>query len=94
MRHHMIAEEFAVNNETRFLTRFQELKERWQVLVDTLPDHVILLGVEGKIQIINQAIPGFTIQQVVGTLICDYIPVSQQVILRNAMKNAAIIPNQ
>jgi PAS domain S-box-containing protein len=53
----------------------QDLREsetHWCSITKNLPDHIISLDREFKIQFINHPIPGLTVEQITGTPICNY----------------------
>lgn len=61
------------------------LEERWRHLWENVPDVILEVDIGGKISIINKVLPEFTIEQVIGTSIFDYIPEHQHGAMRSAM---------
>ncbi len=45
-------------------------------------DSIMLLDRDARIRFINRAAPGLTIEQVIGTLVYDYVPEDQHVVMR------------
>ena len=52
----------------------QESESRWKTLTENSPDHIMLLDTDFVIQYINRTVPDLTADQVIGTLVLDYVP--------------------
>jgi PAS domain S-box-containing protein len=56
----------------------RQSEERWRFLVKNAPDIIFTCDRSGKLLYINRTVPGFTVEQVLGTSIYDYIPPEHQ----------------
>tara|TARA_Y100000310_G_C20538806_1_gene742204 strand:- start:44 stop:619 length:576 start_codon:yes stop_codon:yes gene_type:complete len=61
------------------------LEERWHHLWENVPDVILEIDLDGRISIINQVLPEFTIDEVIGTSVFEYIPEHQHSAMRSAM---------
>ncbi len=62
-------------------------EEKFRSLVESFPDNVAFLDLDGKILFTNRVVTGLTLERVVGTSLFDYIPANHREPLRRAMKN-------
>jgi PAS domain S-box-containing protein len=52
----------------------RQSEARWRSLVQNAPDLILTCDREGKILFLNRTVPGYTVEQVLGTSVYDYIP--------------------
>ncbi|UCD76291.1 MAG: PAS domain S-box protein [Phycisphaerales bacterium] len=45
----------------------------WRCLLQSLPDHVAVIDLEGDIQLINRPFPGVTAEKMLGSKLCDWV---------------------
>lgn len=64
----------------------RESEERWRSLVENAPDLIFTCDRAGKILFINRTVPGFTVEQTIGTSVYDYIPFDYQDRLRQSLE--------
>lgn len=64
----------------------RQSEERWRSLVQNAPDLILTCDREGKILFINRTLPGYTVEQVLGTSVYDYIPTDHQDTLRQSFQ--------
>jgi PAS domain S-box-containing protein len=64
----------------------RESEERWRSLVENAPDVIFTCDRDGKILFINRTVPGFTVEQVLGTSVYDYIPPTHHDLLRQSLE--------
>ena len=64
-----------------------EAEERWSAFVENVPDHFVVLDLQGTILFANGIAQSLTREKVVGTNLYDYIPRDQHHLLRQAMEN-------
>ena len=57
-----------------FLRELRASEERWRSLTIHSPDHVMLLDCDGTVRFINHAVPGLSVEQVLGTSVHDHVP--------------------
>ncbi|MBE0634680.1 PAS domain S-box protein [Candidatus Bipolaricaulota bacterium] len=58
--------------------RLKDSEAKWRALTEESPDHVMILDTEFKIEYMNRASPGLTIDQVMGTPLYKYVASMQQ----------------
>ncbi len=63
---------FAYQKEVEHALR--ESEEKWRSLVENAPNMIMNVDPEGKIQFINRTVPGFTVDEIIGTTVYNYIP--------------------
>jgi PAS domain S-box-containing protein len=66
----------------------QQSEARWRSVAQNSPDHVMLLDTELKIEFLNYASPGLTIEELIGTPLYAYVSESEQVRVRGILENA------
>jgi PAS domain S-box-containing protein len=75
--HGRIVEYQAVGRDITERKRAEEAlrasEEKWRTLVENAPDHVVAVDRDGTIQFMNRVLPGYRLDQVVGTNVCNYI---------------------
>ena len=52
----------------------RESQEKWRLLTDNSPDHIMLLDTDHTIRFINHTVPDLTKEQVIGKSILDFMP--------------------
>jgi len=77
-----------VTNAKRSERRLQESEARWRSMAEGSPDHVMILDQELKIEYVNYASPGLTIDQLIGTPLYEYVDPKQQDSVRLALQTA------
>lgn len=68
--------------------RLQESEARWRSMAEGSPDHVMILDQELKIEYVNYASPGLTIDQLIGTPLYEYVEPKQQDGVRLVLQTA------
>ncbi len=63
----------------------RDSEERWRSVVTHAPDIVMTTDRTHRILTINRTVPGFTVEQTVGTSLYDYVPADQADIMRRAI---------
>jgi PAS domain S-box-containing protein len=66
----------------------RQSEARWRSVTQNSPDHVLLLDTELKIEFVNYASPGLTIEELIGTPLYAYVRESQQAQVRGILENA------
>jgi PAS domain S-box-containing protein len=56
----------------------RESEERWRSVTESSPDHVILLDRDLRIQFVNYASPGLTIEELLGTRLYEWVDKGRQ----------------
>jgi len=54
------------------MTALRESEEKWRSLVENAPNIIIIVDREGTIQFVNHTVPGFTVENTIGTNLSDY----------------------
>lgn len=65
-----------------------ESEAKWQTLVSTAPDIILILDPEGRIQYINHILPGLTREEVIGSSSYDYVDPEYRALMRENIKSA------
>jgi len=65
-----------IDDRKRTTEALQHSEALRRSITDSSPDHVMLLDADGTIQFINRTIPEYTVEQVLGTKVYEYIPAS------------------
>ena len=61
----------------------QASKEKMHSILETAPDYILNVNRDGKILFINRTVQGTTVEEAIGTNICDHIPPEYQDTIRN-----------
>lgn len=64
----------------------RQSEARWRSLVENAPDLILTCDREGHILFINRTLPGYTVEQVLGTSVYDYIPTDYHDTLRQSFQ--------
>ena len=75
-----------VTDTKRSEQRLQESEARWRSMAEGSPDHVMILNQELRIEYVNYASPGLTIDQLIGTPLYAYVEPEQQDNVRLALQ--------
>ncbi|HLF94079.1 MAG TPA: PAS domain S-box protein [Planctomycetota bacterium] len=65
----------------------RDSEERWRSVVTHAPDFVITADRTARILTINRTVPGFTVEQTVGSSVYDFIPSEQAGVMRRALEH-------
>ncbi len=60
-------------------------EDKFRALIENTPDTVMMIDCRGTLQFINKTVPGFTMEQVLGTSIYDYILPEYQALTKKAI---------
>ncbi|MHC4203215.1 MAG: PAS domain S-box protein [Planctomycetota bacterium] len=75
-----------VTERRRVEKKLQRSEENWYSLIKNVPDVILNLNCDGTILFINHAIPGYTVEDIIGRSIYDFIPSEQHRKTREAIK--------
>lgn len=64
----------------------QESKEKMRSVLETAPDYILSVDRDGKILFINRTVQGTTVEQAIGTNICNHIPPEYQDTIINTIE--------
>jgi len=67
------------------LSGLAECPEAWRALVEAVPDFLLLVLPDGRIQYLNRAVPGVSREAVLGTSVFDYVPSGVRAELRQSL---------
>jgi PAS domain S-box-containing protein len=66
----------------------RESEERWRSLVQNAPDYILTVDRGGRILSVNRTAPGLRIEQFLGQPVMDFIPATNQAVVRRALDDA------
>lgn len=64
----------------------KESEKKWRLLAENVPDNILALDTDGRIQFINHCVTGFDLENVIGTTIYEYIPSDQHKIVMETIE--------
>jgi two-component system sensor kinase FixL len=64
----------------------KESEEKWRLLAENVPDNILTLDKEGRIQFINHCVTGFDLENIIGTSIYEYISSDQHKIVTETIE--------
>jgi PAS domain S-box-containing protein len=74
----MIEYSLDVTQRKQFEEALRESETNWRSLIETSPDHVLMLDTDLNIQFANFASPGLTIEELIGTPLYTYVDEDRQ----------------
>ena len=75
-----------IHERQRTENALRESEERWRSLVQNAPDLIFTCDRTGKILFMNRTVPGFTLEQAIGSSVYDYVPSECQPLLKQSFE--------
>jgi PAS domain S-box-containing protein len=75
---HMIEYSLDITKRKQFEKALRESETNWRSLIETSPDHILMLDTDLNIQFANYASPGLTKEQLIGTPLYTYVDEERQ----------------
>jgi PAS domain S-box-containing protein len=75
---HMIEYTLDITKRKKFEEALRESETNWRSLIETSPDHILILDTELKIRFANFASPGLTVEELIGTPLYTYVDEERQ----------------
>jgi PAS domain S-box-containing protein len=75
---HMIEYTLDITGRKLFEEALRESESNWRSLIETSPDHILMLDTEMNIQFANSASPGLTVEEIIGTPLYTYVGEERQ----------------
>ncbi|HEY9829452.1 MAG TPA: GAF domain-containing protein, partial [Stenomitos sp.] len=75
-----------IHERQRTENALRESEERWRSLVQNAPDLIFTCDRTGTILFMNRTVPGFTLEQAIGSSVYDYIPSECQPLLQQSFE--------
>ena len=73
--------------ESKKLEMFlKESEEKWRSLTENTNDIIMIVEKDGRIQYMNKTVPPYTVEEVIGKKVYDYIPKEQYHVMEKALK--------
>ncbi len=64
----------------------KESEKKWRLLAENVPDIIISVDKDGRIQFLNRAVSGFNLADTIGNSIYEYIPSDQHKIVKESVE--------
>ena len=64
----------------------QESEEKWHLLAENVPDVILTVGKDSRIQFLNRTVAGYDPESAIGTTIYEYVPPDQHHIMRESIE--------
>jgi PAS domain S-box-containing protein len=74
----MIEYSLDITKRKQFEKALQESETNWRSLIETSPDHILMLDTDLNIQFANFASPGLTVEDLIGTPLYSYVDEERQ----------------
>jgi PAS domain-containing protein len=74
----MIEYALDITKRKQFEEALRESESNWRSLIETSPDHILMLDADLNIQFANFASPGLTIEELIGTPLYTYVDKERQ----------------
>ncbi len=75
----------ALTKTKRLLKESQTSENRWRKLIKGFPERILIVDKKGTVIFLNRTGPGRTIKEVLGTNIMDYLPVEEQIRIKDVL---------
>lgn len=66
--------------------KLKDQKEMFELLLINIPDIILIVDLEYKIKYINHILPGYNMNNVLGSIIYDYVPIKDHQLLEEMVK--------
>jgi PAS domain S-box-containing protein len=84
---HMIEYALDITRRKKFEAALRESEANWRSLLETSPDHILMLDTDLNIQFANFASPGLTVEQLIGTPLYTYVDEERQDEVKATLSN-------
>jgi PAS domain S-box-containing protein len=64
----------------------QESEKKWHLLAENVPDVILTVGKDSRIQFLNRTVAGYDPESAIGTTIYEYVPPDQHHIMRESIE--------
>lgn len=64
----------------------KESEKKWHLLAENVPDVILTVGKDGRIQFLNRTVAGYDPESATGTIIYEYVPPDQHHIMRESIE--------
>ena len=65
-----------------------ESEEQLRSILEVFPGPILVVDRDGKLLYLNRAVPGFTVEQVIGLSVYDFVPAANQSAMRRSLAEA------
>ncbi|MFN2233984.1 MAG: PAS domain-containing protein [Anaerolineales bacterium] len=83
----MIEYTLDITQRKQYEKALREAETIWRSLVDTSPDHILMLDTDLNIQFANLASPGLTVDELIGTALYTYVDKQMQAKIKRILEN-------